>query len=128
MTFSSQTIWQEGFCKSCRYGRTIVGYLTRKFKESGYDFNVLRAELGKSYFQDSCSATIESQKINAMSIQERARAILDAKDSTEEYKSIAIVFPLLIAFIAVALSLAKDQKDLGGIVQLFLWRFAVWCG
>jgi amino acid permease len=55
-----------------------------------------------------------------MSIQARARAILDAKDSTEEYKSIDIVFPLLIAFIAVALSLAKDQKDLGGIVQLFL--------
>lgn len=55
-----------------------------------------------------------------MDASEMATAILDAKDSTEEYKSIDTVFPLLIAFIAVVLSLAKDQKDLGGIVQLFL--------
>lgn len=120
MGITSQIIWQRGFSKSWWYGRSIVGYLTRKFKKEQYDLDRLRIALVESKLQCSCSQNPDFRNIKTMDASEMATAILDAKDSTEEYKSIDTVFPLLTVFLAVALNLAKDIKIVGSIVT---WLF-----
>ncbi|MFT9397431.1 MAG: hypothetical protein ABF545_05125 [Bifidobacterium psychraerophilum] len=128
-TFNSQDVWWKQHIRLALYGHSLFGYLTFTFKvHDQYDIEKLRERLKTGNFQCSCSqpyltkctdlsTMISPQVLNA---QQLATALLSVKDSTEEYKSITTVFPLLIAFISIALSFVNDQKILGNIAT---WIF-----